>query len=60
MRRLELAMMSVAGAMILLGGGRSAVEAIGSQDPKISWITDKKQAFDQARKTGKPIWALFR
>ena len=60
MRRLEVAALSVAGVLMLLGGGQSAVEAIGSQDPRISWITDKKQAFDQARKTGKPIWALFR
>jgi len=57
MRRTELALMAAVGAVMLLGGGRTAV---GSQEPKISWITDKKQAFDQARKTGKPIWALFR
>ena len=26
----------------------------------IRWMTDKKKAFDEARKTGKPLWVLFR
>ena len=26
----------------------------------INWLTDKRKAWDEARRTGKPIWALFR
>jgi hypothetical protein len=43
-------------AAFLLGSFGAA-----AQDPtQINWLTDRKQAFDQARKTGKPIWVLFR
>ncbi len=31
----------------------------GRQD-SINWHTDKKKAFDEARKTNKPLWVLFR
>lgn len=31
----------------------------GRQDT-ISWLTDKKKAFDEAKKFNKPLWVLFR
>ncbi len=31
----------------------------GRQD-SITWLSDKKKAFDEARRTNKPLWVLFR
>ena len=31
-----------------------------SQDSGIKWHTDKARAFNEARRTGKPLWILFR
>jgi hypothetical protein len=30
------------------------------QSDTIQWLTDRKKAFAEAKRTGKPIWALFR
>jgi hypothetical protein len=45
----------VIGIVAAIGG----VTASGQQDT-ITWIGDKKKAFDEAKKTGKPLWVLFR
>lgn len=42
---------------VLSLGGRSVR---GQEGAKVDWLTDRKKAFDAARKTGKPLWVLFR
>lgn len=50
---------AVAGLVTLVAlSPRNPAEAQGAE--RIDWQTDTKAAFDQARKTGKPLWVLFR
>lgn len=52
-----VATLGLAGIAIALG---HAAPAEGQQSARISWLTDKKKAFDEARRTNKPLWVLFR
>jgi len=38
----------------------AAAPQVDAQDVKVNWLTDKSKAFDLAKRTGKPIWILFR
>ncbi|MBI2901004.1 MAG: hypothetical protein HYY17_12535 [Planctomycetes bacterium] len=38
----------------------SSAGARGVQDAKINWLSDRGRAFAEARRTGKPLWVLFR
>ncbi len=53
---------TLAAAAVAAFGLAVALPGFGSpqQDSGIRWLTDKKKAFEEARRTGKPIWALFR
>ena len=44
--------------LAFVGPVRQSAEARGAV--RVDWQTDIKSAFDQARKTGKPLWVLFR
>ena len=43
-------------ALALLG----AAAAPAAQQQYPGWLTDTRQAFDQARRTGKPLFVTFR
>jgi hypothetical protein len=51
--------MRIGGILVLslLALPRPAVEA---QSSGVTWKTDPRQAFDEARRTNKPLWVLFR
>lgn len=49
---------AAAGAMMLLSFGAQASHQQAQES--IRWHTDKRKAFDEARRTGKPLWVLFR
>ena len=46
-------------AAVLLTLLYSAARAT-AQDGSFTWLTDRAKAFAEARRTGKPIWVLFR
>ena len=54
-------MIRISAALVAIGfvGALGGISADGKQD-SINWIGDKKKAFDEARKTNKPLWVLFR
>jgi len=45
-------------ALAFLGVASAAAPAAQQQYP--GWLTDSRQAFDQARRTGKPLFITFR
>jgi len=56
MRPLHSGVIGVAAFLTLLG-----TAPVAGQDPtRVDWLTDRAKAFAEARRTGKPIWVLFR
>ncbi len=55
------ALLMCLGAMLLESQPASPQDRGGMQaSGSINWLTDKRKAWDEARRTGKPIFALFR
>ena len=64
MSHLRTAILAMSAGLLFLGSppaatsqDRGGMQQSGGQ---ITWHTDKRKAWDEARRTGKPIWALFR
>lgn len=53
--RLAVACLAIAA---VLGPYRAPAEAQSAL--KVDWHTDQRKAFEESRKTGKPLWVLFR
>lgn len=59
MPRLGRTAVAAAGCLVLLSFGVHALQQ-APQDASIRWHTDKRKAFDEARRTGRPLWVMFR
>lgn len=57
MRHLRLAF-AAAAAVAFVGPYRPAADA--QNGSAVTWLTDTRKAFEESRKTGKPLWVLFR
>ncbi len=53
-------MAGVLGLLLLSSGGAVGREQTPARPAKSAWLTDYKQARETARRTGKPLFVVFR
>jgi hypothetical protein len=59
--RWHTSLLAICAALTFLGEAATQDRGgMNQQNGTINWISDKRKAWDEARRTGKPIWALFR
>ncbi len=59
----KTSVLALSAGLLFLGSPEAKSQDRGGMQQSggsITWHTDKRKAWDESRRTGKPIWALFR
>ena len=54
--RFAVAVLTVGVVAAMLGAPRAG----GQDNGQIRWLTDRRKAFEEAKRSAKPLWVLFR